>query len=74
MNRRHNGHKDEIKNGTTPLGRHFKNCGLGNYSLQVIDCVKVRENEALLVLEGYWQNKLATFYQHGGMNDRDEQK
>jgi hypothetical protein len=74
MNTRHNGHKDEIKNASTPLGRHFTKCGLGNYSLQIIDCVKSKENEALLVLEGTWQNRLATFHQHGGMNSRDEQK
>ena len=74
MNTRHNGHKDKIKNASTPLGRHFTKCGLGNYSLQIIDCVKSKENEALLVLEGTWQNRLATFHQHGGMNSRDEQK
>jgi hypothetical protein len=74
MHRRHNGHKEEIRSRTTPMGRHFNTCGLNNYSLQVIDCVRNQENEALLVLEGTWQNRLATFHQHGGMNVRDEQK
>ena len=74
MHRRHNGHKEEIRSRTTPLGRHFNTCGFNNYSLQVIDCVRNGENEALLVLEGTWQNRLATFHQHGGMNVRDEQK
>ena len=32
--------------------------GLG---IQIIDCVKEGEDEALGILEGYWQNQLATF-------------
>ena len=30
-------------------------------NIQIIDCVKEGEDEALSVLEGYWQNLLATF-------------
>ena len=40
---------------------------------QIIDCVKEGEDEALSVLEGYWQNKLATFKANGGnINLRNE--
>jgi hypothetical protein len=44
MYRGHNGHKEEIRNRTTPLGRHFNTCGLDNYSLQLIDRVRNKEN------------------------------
>ena len=30
-------------------------------SIQIIDCVKEGEDEALSILEGYWKNQLATF-------------
>ena len=42
------------------LGEHFSNCGVENMSIQIIDCVK-GEDEALSILEGYWQNPSATF-------------
>ena len=52
MNKQQNGHKDEIKNASsrssTPLGRHFNRCGLRNYSLQILYCVKSKENETML--------------------------
>ena len=40
--------------------------------LQIIDCVKEGEDEALCILEGYWQNILATFEIQGGINIRNE--
>ena len=36
----------------------------------MIDCVKPGEDEAI---EGIWQNRLATFAQHGNFNVRNEQ-
>ena len=30
-------------------------------SIQIIDCVEQGEDEALSILEGYWQNILASF-------------
>ena len=42
-------------------------------SIQMIDCVKEGEEEALRYLEGIWQNRLATFEQNGGnINIRNE--
>ena len=73
MHRRHSGHRREIEDESTPLGRHFGRCGYGNFSLQVIDCVKPGEDEAIFIVEGIWQNRLATFTQHGNINVRDEQ-
>ena len=61
MHIRHCGHRSEIENSSTELGVHFAACGLENLSLQIIDCVKVGEDIALLQLEGVWQNRLATF-------------
>ena len=44
-------------------------------SLQIIDCVKYGEDEALAVLEGYWQNLLATFQANdSNINIRNEWK
>jgi hypothetical protein len=41
----------------------------------MIDCVKEGEEEALRYLEGIWQNRLATFDQHGGnINIRNDLK
>ena len=71
---RHSGHKSEIRLKSTPLGRHFDRCGIKNFSLQAIDCVKQGENEALLIVEGMWQHKLATFEANGNINKRDEMK
>ena len=69
---RHNGHKSEIKNGSTPLGRHFSQCRIENFSSQAIDCDKPGEKEALLMLEGIWQHRLATMEVHGNIGKRNE--
>ena len=71
---RHAGHRTEIKNKTSPFGQHFFECGIQNLSLQIIDCVKEGEQEALEILEGHWQHRLATFKVHGHLNKRDEMK
>ena len=72
MHVRHSGHRQEIINGTTAVGRHFASCGLENMNIQIIDSVKAEEHMALLNLEGYWQNILATFVENGNINIRDE--
>ena len=72
MHKRHSGHRREIEDQSTPLGRHFAMCGYSNFSLQIIDCVKHGEEEAIMIVEGIWQNRLATFVQHGNINVRDE--
>jgi hypothetical protein len=51
------------------IGRHF---GYNNFIIQMIDCVKPGEDEAIFIVEGIWQNRLATFTQHGNINVRDE--
>ena len=53
MHTRHTGHRSEIENQTSELGEHFHRCGVENLSLQIIDCVRQGEDEALSVLEGY---------------------
>ena len=45
----------EIEYRSTELGVHFANCGLDKLSLQIIDCVRKGEDEALIIVEGYWQ-------------------
>ena len=73
MHLRHGGHRTEIENKSTELGEHFSSCGLNNLSLQIIDCVRDGEDEALSILEGYWQNLLATFKANdGNINVRNE--
>ena len=72
MSSRHNGHRQEIKNELTPLGKHFARCGIENFSLQIIDCVREGQEIALRVLKGFWCHRLATFKAHGNINDREE--
>ena len=72
MGLRHAGHRTEIKNRSSPLGKHFAECGINNFSLQIIDCVKEGEVEALEILEGHWTHRLATFKIHGNLNTRDK--
>eukprot|EP00092_Neocalanus_flemingeri_P050857 GFUD01058915.1.p1 GENE.GFUD01058915.1~~GFUD01058915.1.p1 ORF type:complete len:121 (+),score=10.95 GFUD01058915.1:240-602(+) len=63
---RHGGHRQEIRQQYTELGCHFARCGEENLSIQIIDCVKEGQDDALLYMEGIWQNRLATFEQNGG--------
>ena len=72
MHARHGGHRQEILNGSTAVGRHFAACGLENMQIQIIDFVKEGEHMALLNSEGYWQNILATFVENVNINVRDE--
>ena len=72
MHVRHGGHRQEIMNSSTAVGKHFASCGLENMQIQIIDSVKEGEIMALLNLEGYWQNILATFVENGNINIRDE--
>ena len=66
MHVRHAGHRREILTESSPLGKHFSRCGYDKLSLQIIDCVKDGEEEALTQIEGVWQNRLACFEQHEG--------
>jgi hypothetical protein len=43
------------------LGEHFSHFEIESMSIQIIDCVEQGEDEALSILEGYWQNFLASF-------------
>ena len=75
MHRRHVGHGTEVREESTPLGRHFAHCGMNSMVLQIIDgVIETREDaeEALRCLEGVWQHRLAVFRQHGNINHRDE--
>ena len=75
MHTRHVGHAHEVREESTPLGRHFALHGLNNMTVQMIDCIQEgREDaeEALRCLEGVWQHRLATFEVHGNINSRDE--
>ena len=72
MMARHAGHRQEVRERSSNLGIHFSDCGFENFSLQIIDCVREGEVEALGRLEGYWQHNLATFVENGGINRRDE--
>ena len=73
MHIRHGGHRSEIRQENTELGRHLARCGEHNLSIQIIDCVKEGAEEALRYVEGIWQNRLATFEENGGnLNVRNE--
>ena len=71
----HGGHRSEVDNESSELGEHFAYCGMDNMSIQIIDCVRQGEDEALSILEGYWQNLLATFQaNNSNINIRNEWK
>ena len=75
MHVRHVGHGVEVREESTPLGRHFAQCGMNNMGIQIIDGIKEATEdaeEALRCLEGVWQHRLAVFKQHGNINHRDE--
>ena len=73
MHTRHTGHRSEVENQSSELGDHFHQCGVSKMCLQIIDCVREGEDEALTILEGYWQNRLASFQANdGNMNVRNE--
>ena len=72
MGQRHSGHRGEIQNKSMLLGRHFAECGLQKFSLQIIDTVKEGEKDALKILEGFWTHRLATFQVHNHLNKVDE--
>ena len=74
MMERHSGHRREIEEVSTPLGRHFGRCGLNKFSLQIIAGVKEGEEEALNIAEGVWISRLATMDGQGGINSKDEKK
>ena len=76
MHLRHGGHRQEVMNTSSELGRHFARCGgVPSMSVQIIDCVKDGEEEALRYLEGIWQNRLATFTNNeNNINIRDEMR
>ena len=74
MHVRHGGHRAEIQEQSTPLGRHFNECGVGNMVIQMIDCVKDGEEEGLRCLEGFGQNMLACFVAHGNINIMNEMR
>ena len=69
---RHRGHRREIQELLTPLGRHFAKCGIQNLSLQIIAGVKQGEKEALEISEGLWISRLGTLEGQGGINSQDE--
>ena len=60
---------------SSELGEHFAHCGMDNMSMHIIDCVRQGEDEALSILEGYWQNRLATLQaNNSNINIRNEWK
>ena len=71
---RHGGHRREIQELLTPLGRHFARCGIDNLSLQIIAGVKAGEEDALGIAEGFWISRLGTLQSQGGINSLDERK
>ena len=63
----------DIEDQSTPLSRHFANCGSTSLGLQIIVWVRPGDDGAIFIMEGILQNMLATFTQHGNINVRDDQ-
>ena len=71
MHVRHGGHRVDVREESTPLGRHFAHCGMINIKIQIIDGInEAREDaeEALRCLKGALQHRVAVFKQHGNIN------
>ena len=69
FNRRHSGHKQEIKNRIGGLGQHYggnQGCGYENLKIDIIEQVKIGDQETLGRREIYWQNQLRCFMENGG--------
>ena len=58
MHHQHGGHSSKVMNQSSELGE---------ISLQIIDCVKEKKDEALGILDGIWQNMIATFQTNDGI-------
>ena len=80
MHLRRGGHRQEVREESSTLGRHFAQCGVESMSIQIIDCVRTditnddESREALRYLEGIWQNRLATMAANGHINHVDEMR
>ena len=67
-----------MREESSPLGRHFAQCGVESMSIPIIDCVRTditsddKSREALRYLEEIWQNRLATMAANGNINHMDE--
>ena len=78
MHLRHGGHRQEVREESSPLGRLFAQCGVESMSIQIIDCVRTditnddESREALSYLEGIWPNRLAAVAANGNINHVDE--
>ena len=68
IQKRHSGHKQEIKNKTGGLGHHYggNGCGYANVSFQVIDQVDLGDDHELAECETYWQHQLRWYVENGG--------
>ena len=66
--KRHSYHKQEVKKCYGGLGHHYggQGCGYDNLSIQLIEQVKIGDQEALARQEVYWQNQLRGYVQNGG--------
>ena len=66
--KRHSNHKQEVKRCYGGLGHHYggQGCGYANLSIQLIEQVKIGDQEALARQEVYWQNQLRGYVQNGG--------
>ena len=69
---RHYQHNREIKDGSSPLGKHFRDHGIDNFRLQIIDQLIPKKKESdknlderLRKRETMWAEKLSTFFPRG---------
>ena len=66
--KRHSNHKQEVKKCYGGLGHHYggQGCGYDNLSIQLIEQVKIGDQEALSRQEVFLQNQLRGYVQNGG--------
>jgi len=69
LRKRHYGHRREVEQGSTLLGKHFgEGCGYNKWRIQIIDKCPPSQ---LGKREGHWMHELGTIMP-GGLNVRDE--
>lgn len=64
LRQRHRGHRQEMKKGNTPLGKHF-NSGCSNFYLIILQAVGELDKGGREAKELFWINQLQTFSPKG---------
>ena len=66
---RHSNHKQEIRKKIGGLGHHYGGgggCGYDNFSVTIIEQVRIKTMDFLAERETFWQHQLRVYVENGG--------